>query len=145
MTTSEGSPPELPDPVFRKTKQGTWAVMGPITTLQAAMAENRPVQVKKRSGDFSTFTVISLGRPFDVDGVAMCYGYDRAAEIDPSEPNAPAERSSHAPNAPASRRSARSTPPPAPEPSIASPPSRDPSEPLPEYQGGPEDEWHGDF
>lgn len=144
MTPSDGAPPELPDPVFRKTKQGTWAVMGPLTTMEAALAENRPVQVKKRSGDFSTFSVVSLGRPFEVDGVTMCYGYDRAADTESAGTDTPAPRRSATSQASASPRSEYRPPTPPSEPSIAAPP-RDPSEPMPEYQGGPEDEWQGDF
>ncbi|MEL6984633.1 MAG: hypothetical protein AAFO29_19550, partial [Actinomycetota bacterium] len=60
---------------FRKTKTGKWAVMAPIDALEKALAEGGKVDVQKKSGDWSTFVVSSLGRPFDVDGVQMCYGY----------------------------------------------------------------------
>ncbi len=62
---------EPPAPQFRKTKQGKWAVMGPVETLQAALDGDGKVKVLKKSGDWSDFTVVSLGRPFDVEGVSM--------------------------------------------------------------------------
>ncbi len=114
---------ELPAPRFRKTKTDKWAVMAPVATLEAALAGDGKVQVLKRSGDYSSFTVGSLGKPFDVDGVLMCYGY------------APGDDDPGAPAASAGPAAAPARPHPA----------ADPSEPLPEYRGGPEDEWSGDF
>ena len=114
---------ELPPPRFRKTKSEKWAVMAPVETLEAALTSGGLVEVQKKSGDWSKFTVASLGKPFDVDGVAMCYGYAPDDEADPSSA------------APASRRPA----------ATAAAPPRDDSEPLPEYQGGPEDEWSESF
>lgn len=115
---------ELPPPRFRKTKSEKWAVMAPVETLEAALKTGGLVEVQKKSGDWSKFTVASLGKPFDVDGVSMCYGYAPDDESDPSSA------------APASRRQAT--------PAAAAPP-RDDSEPLPEYQGGAEDEWSEGF
>ena len=60
---------------FRKTKTDKWAVMAPVVDLEKALADGGKVDVLKKSGDWSTFQVASLGRPFDVDGVEMCYGY----------------------------------------------------------------------
>jgi hypothetical protein len=105
---------------FRKTKTDKWAVMAPVEDLEKALADGGKVDVLKKSGGWSTFQVVSLGRPFDVDGVQMCYGYG------PGDGDGDG--------------SAGAASGPAPEP-----PSRDTSEPLPQYQGGPEDEWQGEF
>jgi hypothetical protein len=111
---------ELPAPKFRKTKSEKWAVMAPVETLTAALANGGIIEVQKKSGDWSKFSVASMGKPFDVDGVAMAYGYAPDDESDAT-----------------TARPARG--------SAAPPPPRDTSEPLPVYQGGPEDEWQGDF
>ncbi len=120
---------ELPEPTFRKTKSDKWAVMAPVVTLEAALAADGKVKVLKKSGDHSSFTVGSLGKPFDVDGIEMCYGYAPGDE-DPRGGDRAAPANSSAPSAP----SASSAPP---------APSRDSSEPLPEYQG--EDHWGDEF
>ena len=122
---------------FRKTKTDKWAVMAPVEDLEKALAEGGKIDVLKKSGDWSSFRVASLGRPFDVDGVQMCYGYgpDDEAESSPSSDGGRAQ-----------------SPPPSPSPSrrpasVPAPP-RDETEPLPEYQGGPEDEigaWGDEF
>ncbi len=122
---------EPPAPVFRKTKQGKWAVMGPIETLQTALDGDGRVEVLKKSGDWSAFTVVSLGRPFEVDGVSMCYGYDDAGD-DPAATDSTPTRSTGDPDG-GPRRSAAP---------IAEPPPRDESEPLPEFRGDETDEWH---
>lgn len=120
---------------FRKTKTGKWAVMAPIDALEKALAEGGKVDVQKKSGDWSTFVVASLGRPFDVDGVQMCYGYGPEDEAEGAAPESPGGGpSNQASGQGAARPSRRPTP--------AAPP-QDPSEPIPEYQGGPEDEWDG--
>lgn len=127
---------DLPPPQFRKTKTGKWAVMGPVETLEAALANSSGVvEVQRKSGDWSKFTVASLGRAFDVDGVQMCYGYapDDESEPDRARPATGGQATQAA--RPQQRRAPQATPP---------PPPRDESEPLPEYQGGPEDEWHPD-
>ena len=117
---------ELPEPKFRKTKSEKWAVMAPVVTLEAALAGDGKVKVLKKSGDYSSFTVGSLGKPFDVDGVQMCYGYAPGDEfasgtsVDRSGGESPARSASPAP-------------------------PRDDAEPLPEYQGGAEDEWSDGF
>lgn len=117
---------------FRKTKTDKWAVMAPIEALEKALAEGGKVDVQKKSGDWSTFKVVSLGRPFDVDGVQMCYGY---GPDDEAEGGAGGAGTGQAPpqdgRPPTSRRP------------LPDAPVFDPSEPLPEYQGGPEDEWDG--
>ena len=110
---------------FRKTKTDKWAVMAPVADLEKALEAGGKVDVQKKSGDWSTFQIASLGRPFDVDGVEMCYGYGPEDEAEGNVGQGQA-------------RPARS----APTQSSSTPaPPRDESEPLPEYQGGPEDEW----
>jgi len=135
MAMSESVPPR-----FRKTKTGKWAVMAPIETLEKALAAGGKVDVQKKSGDWSSFVVASLGRPFDVDGVQMCYGYGPDDDGDDGTGAAPshsgARQTGPATQAPPDRR------PPSPTPQ---PPAPDEYEPLPEYQGSSEDEWHGDF
>lgn len=106
--------------------------MAPIEDLEKALAEGGKIDVQKKSGDWSSFVVASLGRPFDVDGVQMCYGYGP----DDSEDAGPAAGSGGGQSSAPARRSERPTPP---------PPPRDESEPMPEYQGGAEDEWGGEF
>lgn len=113
---------ELPPPRFRKTKSEKWAVMAPIQTLEEALKNGGLVEVQKKSGDWSKFTVASLGKPFDVDGISMCYGY------------APDDESEAGVAAPARSRAAAPPPPP-----------RDDSEPLPVYQGDPGEEWAEEF
>jgi len=135
-------------PRFRKTKSDKWAVMAPVEDLERALAGDGKIDVQKRSGDWSTFKVASLGKPFDVDGVQMCYGYgpddtDNTDNQDvgpngagASTGNQPAGSGSRRPsNSTGSGRSGRSR--------SFDAPSVDRSEPLPEYQGGPEDEWEG--
>lgn len=148
---------DKPTPRFRKTKTDKWAVMAPVEDLEKALAEGGKIDVQKRSGDWSTFIVASLGKPFDVDGVQMCYGYGpededeaetrSASATSPSDQGgrsrqtvssrvpAGGQRSDRSPRS-ETRSSAAAT---------AEPPPRDPSEPLPEYRGGPEDEWDGYF
>lgn len=112
---------------FRKTKTDKWAVMAPVEDLEKALEGDGKVDVLKKSGDWTTFRVASLGRPFDVDGVQMCYGYGPDDDDGTGGDGTPAaDRVRSAPPA----RGAQPAPPP-----------RDSSEPLPEYQGGPEDEW----
>ena len=109
-------------PTFRKTKSGKWAVMGPIDVLQKALDENEgKVDVLKRSGDWSSYTVVSLGKPFDVEGKQMCYGYDTIEEDAATTPN----------------------PKVASEPvvDLTKAPSSDNSEPMPEFQGGSDAGW----
>lgn len=118
-------------PRFRKTKTDKWAVMAPVDDLEKALAEGGKIDVQKKSGDWSSFTVGSLGKPFDVDGVQMCYGY-APGDDDPQQQN------QNDPNGAGSKPGQRRTPP---RSASAPPPHRDPTEPMPEYQGGAEDEW----
>jgi len=131
-------------PRFRKTKSDKWAVMAPVEDLERALAEGGKIDVQKRSGDWSTFHVASLGKPFDVDGVQMCYGYgpedDGNAETASGGNGAPAKSPTSPADSGQRRAPSRRARGAAPE----SPPV-DPSEPLPDYQGGPEDEWDGGF
>ncbi len=124
---------ELPPPRFRKTKTDKWAVMAPIETLEAALKDSGGVvEVHKKAGGTSTFTVASLGRPFDVDGVSMCYGY---APDDESEPGA-ARPARNAARSASSDESSRG-------PSTPEPPRDD--EPLPQFQGDEGDVWVEEF
>ena len=145
-------------PRFRKTKTDKWAVMAPVEDLEKALAEGGRIDVLKRSGDWSTFTVASLGKPFDVDGVEMCYGYGPEDEAD-AQPASASHSSDSSNEGGRSRQAASSRSPAGGQRSDrsprserrsspgarAEPPPRDPSEPLPEYRGGPEDEWDGYF
>jgi len=127
---------EIP-PRFRKTKTDKWAVMAPVEALERALAEGGKIDVQRKSGDWSTFVVASLGRPFDVDGVQMCYGYG-------PEDEAPAGGGAGSVSAASSSGGGASDAPrPARRRPSADAPAPDPTEPLPEYQGGPEDEWNG--
>ncbi len=111
--------------------------MAPVADLEKALAEGGKIEVLKKSGDTSSFTVASLGKPFDVDGEMMCYGYGPETEEEQkkrtsgSNPGAtPAEEVPHSASDPMlDRQFSEHTP--------------DPSEPLPDYQGGAEDEWGG--
>ncbi len=134
---------ELPAPKFRKTKTDKWAVMAPVATLEAALAGDGKVQVLKRSGDYSSFTVGSLGKPFDVDGVMMCYGY--APGDDDPQGAGGGSAGGGANDRGAGDRGASGAAPRRPAQTPRPHPTADPSEPLPEYRGGPEDEWSGDF
>jgi hypothetical protein len=121
---------------FRKTKTDKWAVMAPVADLEKALAEGGKVDVLKKSGDWSTFQVASLGRPFDVDGVEMCYGYGPEEDPDGGSGGGAGAASSEGAGGgggerqPSRRRAA-----------AAEAPTRDESEPMPEYQGSAEDEW----
>lgn len=116
---------------FRKTKTDKWAVMAPVEDLERALTEGGKVDVLKKSGDWSTFRIASLGRPFEVDGVDMCYGYGPGDE-DSDTGTDPAQAGSTRPG----RRKSKPA---------AAPPSPDESEPMPEYQGGTEDGWGDEF
>ena len=126
---------------FRKTKTGKWAVMAPAEDLEKALAADGKVDVLKKSGDWSKFTVASLGRPFDVDGVQMCYGYAPGDEDDAGGGpdggrGAQGQADRGASNEDRGWSAGRSATP---------PPPVDPTEPLPEYQGGAEDEYRPEF
>ena len=127
---------ELPPAQFRKTKAGKWAVMAPVASLEAALSAGGQVDVLKKSGDWSKFTIASLGKPFDVDGVSMCYGY--GPDDDAGEGAPRPSRSNRGSTAPADE-----TPPS--DASWADAPERDASEPIPVFRGEPEDEWHDGF
>ena len=117
---------------FRKTKTDKWAVMAPLVDLEKALADGGKVDVLKKSGDWSTFRIASLGRPFDVEGVEMCYGYAPGDEAEATTASAPSEPA-YEDRGPS--RSAQN----------ATAPPHDDREPLPEYQGGAEDEWGAEF
>lgn len=130
---------------FRKTKTDKWAVMAPVEDLEKALADGGKIEVQRKSGDWGTFTVGSLGRPFEVDGVQMCYGYAPGDE-EPGAADQPASGGAAA-AAPATGNGRPSGGRPSgsgggrPARSQAAPPPRDEHEPLPVFQGSPEDEW----
>ncbi len=131
---------------FRKTKTGKWAVMAPVVSLEKALNDDAGVvQVLKKSGDYSTFTIGSLGKPFDVDGEQMCYGYspEDSDDNDGAQTSAPrsAKRTSSTGEWPADSDASEAEPA---SMNLDSPPS-DSDEPMPEFQGGSEDEWDGGF
>lgn len=123
-------------PRFRKTKTEKWAVMAPVEDLEKALAEGGKIDVQKKSGDWSSFTVGSLGKPFDVDGVQMCYGYAPGDEDPQGGGQGGSSQGSSGNRGGSYQRSDAPR-----EASTAGYPGRDPSEPMPEYQGGAEDEW----
>lgn len=135
---------ELPEPKFRKTKTEKWAVMAPVETLEAALASDGVVQVLKKSGDHSKFTVGSLGKPFDVDGISMCYGYAPGDEDSGGAQSGGAQSGGQSRGGQSS--GGRQAPPaeqgPPPESNMP-PPARDESEPMPEFQG--DDQWDEGF
>jgi hypothetical protein len=124
-------------PRFRKTKTEKWAVMAPIEDLEKALAEGGKIDVQKKSGDWSSFVVASLGKPFDVDGVQMCYGYGPGDE-DQGGSSGGGGRTRNADSPPPARG-------PDSDPWLSKnrdyDQQPDSSEPIPEYQGGAEDEW----
>ena len=114
--------------------------MAPVEDLEKALAEGGTIEVQKRSGDWSKFKVASLGKPFDVDGTKMCYGYGPDDDADGNTAGAKPQKGK-----PQSSKARPSEVQPQ-EPSaasMASAPEWDPNEPLPEFQGGSEDEWSG--
>ncbi len=60
-------------PQYRRTGSGAWAVYGPVLLVKAG----QEVTVYKKDGSTSTEMVDRVGKPFDVDGTAMIYGYPR--------------------------------------------------------------------
>lgn len=56
---------------YRKTKNGSWAVMGPADLVRA----NRTVQVTKKDGSTKMEMIESVGKTFQVNGQTMVYGY----------------------------------------------------------------------
>ncbi len=140
----------MSDPVpprFRKTKSGKWAAMGPVETLEKALAGGGIVEVQKKSGDWSKFHIASLGKPFDVDGVQMVYGYGPDDEEEGAKRLARENRKADRASGSSSSSGESQAPPPS-EPVdsgylSAAEPQRDESEPLPVFQG--EDEWVEEF
>lgn len=54
---------------YRKTRSGEWVAFGP-----ASIVKPGTVTVTKKDGSTKQETVLSVGKPFDVDGVAHVYG-----------------------------------------------------------------------
>ena len=114
--------------------------MAPVTDLEAALAADGKVDVQKKNGDWSKFTIGSLGKPFDVDGVQMCYGYAPGDDNPQAGSAGSAGDGSSGARKPAAidlREETEATP------DFSAAPPVDESEPLPDYQGGAEDEWQG--
>lgn len=58
-------------PRWRQTKAGEWVVFGPVD----AISGKAEVAVTKANGETQTVRLRGSGKPFDVGGVACCYGY----------------------------------------------------------------------
>ena len=56
---------------YRKTKTGEWVVFAPHKTLTDA----ETITVTKKDGSTKIEKIASVGKPFEVDGVTMAYGY----------------------------------------------------------------------
>lgn len=56
---------------YRKTKGGTWAIMGPTDIVHPGAI----VTVTKRDGSTKTEEIADVGKSFDKDGIEMVYGY----------------------------------------------------------------------
>jgi len=56
---------------YRKTKTGQWVAYGPA----AALIPGQPVRVTKKDGTTKVEIIESVGKPFDVNGTRMAYGY----------------------------------------------------------------------
>ncbi len=132
--------------------------MGPVETLEKALAAGGIVEVQKKSGDWSKFHIASLGKPFDVDGVSMCYGYGPDDEEEGAKRLAREARSSSSQSSSGGGGGGRGGAPyqderPASDQPFAGQqrgeqqsggqPERDESEPLPVFQG--DDEWVEEF
>lgn len=56
---------------WRKTKQGQWVAFGPVGLVQTG----KTAAISTRDGKVACYTVASVGKTFQVDGVACRYGY----------------------------------------------------------------------
>ena len=57
---------------FRKTKNGEWVVMGPVSEIRV----HTVLEVTKKDGGTAKVRVTDMGKPFEVDGKRYCYGYN---------------------------------------------------------------------
>ena len=57
---------------YRRTRTGKWAVMG--TT--ANIFPGARVEVHTKAGKVKHEMIIEIGRPFEIDGIEMVYGYN---------------------------------------------------------------------
>jgi len=62
--------------VYRKTKEGSWAIMGPVDVVKVGST----VTVHKKDGTTKQEHIVGVGKSFDVDGVLMNYGYTTVQE-----------------------------------------------------------------
>jgi hypothetical protein len=67
--------------IFRKTRGGRWAVLGPAEVVKAGAT----VTVKKRDGTEVEVEIADTGKPFERDGVTCVYGYKVAKQNDKGE------------------------------------------------------------
>ncbi len=58
---------------YRKTKQGEWVAYGPAAIL--GTGPGTVVNVRTKSGGIKTEHIARCGRPFEVSGEQMVYGY----------------------------------------------------------------------
>jgi hypothetical protein len=60
---------------YRKTGKGEWVAYGPAGVIKSAADQREYIFVAKKSGGTDQVLIGRAGREFEVDGVAMCYGY----------------------------------------------------------------------
>jgi hypothetical protein len=61
----------MSDVQYRKTRAGEWVAMGPPELVHAGA----DVTVTKKDGTTKNEFVLRVGKPFEVDGVEMVYGF----------------------------------------------------------------------
>lgn len=65
---------------FRKSKQtDAWCAFGPASECKPG-----PAEITTKSGATRNVTIVSVSRPFDIDGIPHCYG--DLADSAPSKP-----------------------------------------------------------
>lgn len=67
---------------YRKTRTSEWVVYGPHTVLTSAMEAGGIVQVTKKDDTTKDEVIERVGKPFEVDGAAMAYGYIKPPACD---------------------------------------------------------------
>ena len=55
---------------YRKAKDGRWVAFGPTSEVHVGS-----ITISKKDGSSKIENVASLGKSFDVNGTACCYGY----------------------------------------------------------------------
>jgi len=69
------------DITYRKTRNGQWVAYGPADAITAGTV----VTVTKKNGETKEEYIESVGRPFEVNGVKMVYGYIGRAPVNESQ------------------------------------------------------------